>query len=360
MAEDKSILKKTINPGYNIVQGRGGQGMVMDNTGNTFIFGSNKSGSQSTNIDLNEAVSGIFIQSGKPDEIVKSNLSFSSKNFNTVNNQPENIGTKKVIQPQRQTTTTASFEAANDILPPTSSTTTNKIDEREIVLKNQAITSLDTQSLFLPAVEPILQKQYDSTVEGIPLKLPAGLSPGLQSLDIRGDGSGVIGNFSSLGDGYSTYNDNNPFNMINTDSAWQGKTGSKIADNSGLSFVVFDKIENGVRAGLMNLTGYFTRKNLNTIKQIINVYAPPGSAGQSSEATSQYVKTATTYMQQNWDKNVKSTDLLQFKGANETNKRNIKMFKTLAKAIVKVEGLKNSSEVNPIIDNFDIKNLRSK
>lgn len=358
MAEDKSILKKTINPGYNIVQGRGGQGMVMDNTGNTFIFGSNKSGSQSTNIDLNEAVSGIFIQSGKPDEIVKSNLFFSSKNFNTVNNQPENIGTKKVIQPQRQTTTTSSLESASDILPPSQTTSSQTPVEEKIVVANQ--NPIDLQSLFLPAVEPVLQRRYDSTVEGIPIKLPAGLSPGLQSLDVEGDGSGVIGNFSSLGDGYSTYNDNNPFNMINTDSAWQGKTGSKIADNSGLSFVVFDKIENGVRAGLMNLTGYFTRKNLNTIKQIINVYAPPGSAGQSASQTSDYIKNLTNYMQQNWDKTTTSTTILQFRGANETNARNIKMFKTLAKGIISIEGKANSTVVNPVIDNFDIKNLRSK
>ena len=73
MSEDKSILKKIINPGYNIIQGRGGQGMVMDNNGNTFLYGANKSGSQNTFIDLNEAISGIFIQSGKPDEIQTKN-----------------------------------------------------------------------------------------------------------------------------------------------------------------------------------------------------------------------------------------------------------------------------------------------
>ena len=177
MAEEKSILPKIINPGYNIVQGRGGQGMVMDNNGNTFLFGSNKSGSKSTNIDLNEATSAIFIQSGQPDNIVKTNFSYSSKNFNTVNNQPENIGTKKVIQPQRKQTTTASFEAASEIIAQTSSRITSETDEREIILANQSKISLDSQSLFLPAVEPVLLNIYDEDIEGIPIDVYIGLPP---------------------------------------------------------------------------------------------------------------------------------------------------------------------------------------
>lgn len=193
MAEDKSISPKTINPGYNIVQGRGGQGMVMDNTGNTFLFGPNKSGSQNTNIDLNEAISGIFIQSGKPDEIVQTNFSYSSKNFNTVNNQPENIGTKKVIQPQRQQTTTASFEAASEIIAQTSSTT----NEREIVLDDQSKTSLDSQSLFLPAVEPGLQNIYaniSGSTSGSILYTIKYLPNGISSNIITENGTAIAAN----------------------------------------------------------------------------------------------------------------------------------------------------------------------
>jgi hypothetical protein len=66
----------------------------------------------------------------------------------------------------------------------------------------------------------------------------------------------------------------------------------------------------------------------------------------------------TLYLQQNWNRNIGCSTVLTFNGKNETNPNNIKMFKTLAKAILKIEGLKNYTPKNiSVIDQFTIKNL---
>lgn len=157
---------------------------------------------------------------------------------------------------------------------------------------------------------------------------------------------------------YSTTNDNNPFNIIanNNTLNYRGVTGYKIASNSGLQFLVFDTEANGVRAGVLNLSNYFTNRKLNTVKDIINTYAPPGSAGQTAEATANYIKFVTNYLKTNWNKNVTSTTILTFNGNSETSADNIKMFKTLVKGIIKQEG-KLTSALSSAIDNFDTKNL---
>ena len=157
---------------------------------------------------------------------------------------------------------------------------------------------------------------------------------------------------------YSTANDNNPFNIVanNNTLDYRGVTGYKIASNSGLSFLVFDTEANGVRAGVLNLSNYFTNRKLNTVKDIINTYAPPGSAGQTAEATANYIKFVTNYLKTNWNKNVTSTTILTFNGNSETSADNIKMFKTLVKGIIKQEG-KLTSALSSAIDNFDTKNL---
>lgn len=61
---------------------------------------------------------------------------------------------------------------------------------------------------------------------------------------------------------------NNPFNLRNSNAKWIGKIG--VDDKN---FVIFDTLENGVRAGLINLkNGYF---NLGlSISEIVAKYAP--------------------------------------------------------------------------------------
>jgi hypothetical protein len=155
---------------------------------------------------------------------------------------------------------------------------------------------------------------------------------------------------------YSTNNDNNPFNIIYTGAGWQGSQGFKVASNSGLKFEVFDTIDNGVRAGMKNLSNYFTKLKKTTISQIINTYAPGGTSGQTQANTDRYIKFVTSELQQNWNANITSNSRLTFRGALETDPNNIKMFKELCKAILEQEGSPSAS-VLTLIDNFDIKKL---
>jgi hypothetical protein len=167
-----------------------------------------------------------------------------------------------------------------------------------------------------------------------------------------------VGGDNLLPGSYSTANDNNPFNIVanNNTLGYRGVTGYKIASNSGLPFLVFDTEANGVRAGVLNLSNYFTVRKLNTVKNIINTYAPPGSPGQTAEATNNYIKFVTDYLKTNWNRDVTSTTTLIFTGKSETNANNIKMFKTLVKGIIKQEG-KLTPALSSAIDNFDTKNL---
>jgi hypothetical protein len=156
---------------------------------------------------------------------------------------------------------------------------------------------------------------------------------------------------------YSTDNDNNPFNIISTKTAWQGKIGSKVASNSGLEFVVFDTLENGVRAGLKNLSNYFTVHKKDTVYKIINRYAPGGSKGQTTAATTQYIAFVTNWLQKNWKAGTTKHTKLTFRGALETDPNNIKMFKELCKAILEQEGSPPASVLSAV-DNFNVANLK--
>jgi peptidoglycan hydrolase-like protein with peptidoglycan-binding domain len=159
---------------------------------------------------------------------------------------------------------------------------------------------------------------------------------------------------------YSTANDNNPFNLRpNSGEQFNGYIGKKEGFRGTQSigeFAVFDTITNGIRAGMKNLEGYFTRRNLKTISQIINTYAPGGSAGQSQADTNSYVNSVLSYMQKNWKPEITATSQLAFSGPAETDPDNIKMFKTLVSAIAKQEG-KLTPGLASSIDSFDTKNL---
>lgn len=63
---------------------------------------------------------------------------------------------------------------------------------------------------------------------------------------------------------------NNPGNLRDNGISWNGRTGA----NEG--FVVFDKMENGVRAMTLDITSDYMNKGLKTIRQIVTEYAPPG------------------------------------------------------------------------------------
>lgn len=61
---------------------------------------------------------------------------------------------------------------------------------------------------------------------------------------------------------------NNPGNLRDFGIAWNGKIGSD------RGFVVFDKMSNGVRALVLDLTNDFYKKGKNTVRQLISEYAP--------------------------------------------------------------------------------------
>ena len=107
---------------------------------------------------------------------------------------------------------------------------------------------------------------------------------------------------------------------------------------------------------MKNLSNYFTKLKKTTISQIINTYAPGGSAGQTQANTDRYIKFVTSELQKNWNANITSNSRLTFRGALETDPNNIKMFKELCKAILEQEGSPSAS-VLTLIDNFDIKRL---
>ena len=181
-----------------------------------------------------------------------------------------------------------------------------------------------------------------------------------KDIDPQGQKETTSTNTTTSTERYSTSKDNNPFNLRpNTGTQFNGYVGKKEGfrgDTSIGYFAVFDTKTNGIRAGMKNLEGYFTRKNLKTISQIINTYAPGNSTGQSQANTDLYVRNVVTYMQQNWKSNISSTTPLSFAGSTETNPDNVKMFKTLVEAIARQEG-KLTADLIASINSFDIKNL---
>ena len=271
----------------------------------------------------------------------------------------DSIPTAPVVTPSTPSTvivpnlskTTGSFETIVDIIP-----VITPIDPLDI----RPTASLAIEDIFatddIPDEEEFF-KLYGDIVGIITEETSISVS---ESTPLEGNSNTIYSN-NKLSGFFSTSKDNNPFNIINTTTRWKGKIGYKETppDEQGRirKFVVFDTIENGTRAGLINLSGYFTKYKLKTINQIINRYAPPGTAAQSVEATKSYIKEVVSYMKKNYSSSITESTILTFNGYSETNSDNIKMFKILVKAILKIEGGLTSAKIQAI-DNFDIKNLK--
>jgi hypothetical protein len=346
---EKSIPSRSTEAGANILQGRGGQAIIQDVVGNILLTTQNKTGSDQQVLSVNDSISSIALLSGETPTSIDTKIEFPSDNFNTINWEQTPIGRVQVIQPVYDVTSSVSLDIAKDIIP--TSSVSQSVNQQE----EQQLTSIEEQLLFLPDNETqTFQTLTDLGIAETGLKLISFIGTDYKVL--LSPESTKAGSGKNLSGGYSTYNDNNPMNVINTKDNWNGKIGSKKALNSGIWFVVFDNLENGIRAGLINLSGKFTKYKLNTVEKIIDIYAPGGSPGQPKEQTELYIKDVTKYLQDNINKNIKRNTILKFNGRNETDANNIKMFKTLAKAIIKEEG-KLKPEYFTIIDNFDIKNL---
>ena len=206
----------------------------------------------------------------------------------------------------------------------------------------------------------ISDNQWITNIESFAIpKNPFAVSGSLRSSG--GDGSGGADNLTLLPEKYITSKDNNPFNLrpLQSLNQFNGSIGKKEGFNKGSSigsFVVFDTLQNGIRAGMKNLSNYFTKYKRDTISKIINAYAPGGTPGQSSSRTSNYVNLITTYMKTNYDSSITADTKLTFNGAAETNQNNIKMFKILVKGILNQEG-GLTSEVEKAINSFVISSL---
>jgi hypothetical protein len=159
---------------------------------------------------------------------------------------------------------------------------------------------------------------------------------------------------------YSTFTDNNPFNLrpLSRDQ-FTGTTGQKQALKSGVSigyFTVFDTLDNGIRAGMLNLKNYFNNKKLYTIENIIQTYAPGGSPGQTSASTQRYINRVVTYFKNNDYPNITpNQNLIDPSTKILADENSIKILKTLAKIILQVEG---RTDLDSTINDFDINKIR--
>ena len=163
-----------------------------------------------------------------------------------------------------------------------------------------------------------------------------------------------------LNGNYSTFDDNNPFNLrpLSRDQ-FTGTTGQKQALKSGVSigyFTVFDTLDNGIRAGMLNLKNYFNNKKLYTIENIIQTYAPGGSPGQTSDSTQRYINRVVNYFKSNGYSNITpDQNLINLNTDILANEDSIKILRTLAKIILQVEG---RMDLDSNIDNFDISKIK--
>jgi len=62
---------------------------------------------------------------------------------------------------------------------------------------------------------------------------------------------------------------NNPFNMVKTSIAWQGKV---IGNDS--RFETFATVEQGIRAGIIDIVGDMAKKGQNTLTKLFEAFAP--------------------------------------------------------------------------------------
>lgn len=63
---------------------------------------------------------------------------------------------------------------------------------------------------------------------------------------------------------------NNPFNLVKTAIKWQGKV-----TGTDSRFETFATVQQGIRAGVLDIVGDIGAKKLDTIGKLINVFAPP-------------------------------------------------------------------------------------
>ena len=182
-----------------------------------------------------------------------------------------------------------------------------------------------------------------------------GVTVGVTGAGGSGPGTGT----QVIAGSYSTTNDNNPYNIRPIGSAvnFNGVTGQKEGFRGTASigyFLVFDTLNNGVRAGMKNLVNGYFNQSINTVTAIISRYAPSSDGNN----TTSYIANVTSRMKKGLAgtkyANMTDSTTLNFAGASESNADNIKMFKELNKAILESEG---GGFAKSAVDSFVISNL---
>jgi len=176
MAEEKAVPYKSVGPGTNILQGRGGQAIIQDIVGNIFLTTQNNTGSNQRVLSVNDSISSIAILSGEAPVSIGTEINLPSRNFNTINYEQVPIGGVQVIQPIRNVTTQP-LNIVVDLPPttPTSTPTPSVVQQTE-----EQLTPIEEQILFLPDNETgVFSVITSASIEGIQLDefkfLPLGL-----------------------------------------------------------------------------------------------------------------------------------------------------------------------------------------
>jgi hypothetical protein len=163
MSTEQNIQPRLLEPGYNIIQGRGGQALVLDTNGNIFLTSPNKPNEQQSELSVNKSLSSIAIMSNTG-SIINTSKKYPSNNFNLID-QEQTLEDNKVIIQSTPSTSSSDLDVAVDISP-TSSVTSSV--QNQIFEKPKSNKEIELE--FLPEIEETeFSRITDSDIEGVKL-----------------------------------------------------------------------------------------------------------------------------------------------------------------------------------------------
>jgi len=175
---------------------------------------------------------------------------------------------------------------------------------------------------------------------------------------------------ATLSGRYFNPNANNPYNIrpIGTAKNFNGVIGDKEGfqgDKPIGLFLVFDELDNGIRAGMKNLVNGYFKRGINTVDKIINRYAPSSDGNNTNSYITNVVNYMNTNLKGNLSKgsaytNITKDTILTFSGFDESNPDNKLVFKALNLGILSSEGSINQiPNLISAVEKFSISKLKS-
>ena len=175
---------------------------------------------------------------------------------------------------------------------------------------------------------------------------------------------------ATLSGRYFNPNANNPYNIrpIGTAKNFNGVIGDKEGfqgDKPIGLFLVFDELDNGIRAGMKNLVNGYFKRGINTVDKIINRYAPSSDGNNTNSYINNVVNYMNTNLKGNLSKdsaytNITKDTILTFSGFDESNPDNKLVFKALNLGILSSEGSINQiPNLISAVEKFSISKLKS-